>query len=73
MENKAVSAIVGILTGVIGITILAVVVSNQSNTSNVITAGGNAFSGILKAAVSPLSGSSSSIGNGLVGNLGGIA
>lgn len=66
MGDKAIGAIVGIIAGVIGITILAVIVSNQSNTANVLTAGGNAFSSILKAAVSPVTGSGS-IGGGLFG------
>lgn len=39
---------------IIGVAILAVIVSNQSNTSNVIGAFGNAFTGSLKAALSPL-------------------
>lgn len=76
MGEKAISALIGIVTGVVGITILAVIVSNQSNTSGVLTAAGNAFSGILKAAVAPVSGNSgglgSSIGGGLLGNLGGL-
>jgi hypothetical protein len=66
MGEKAIGALVGIVAGVIGITILAVIVSNQSNTSNVLTAGGNAFSSILKAAVSPISGGG--LGSGLLGN-----
>lgn len=75
MGDRAVGAIVAILTGVVGITILAVIVSNQSNTANVLTAGGNALSSVLKAAVSPVSGGSSlgnlsgSLGNGLLGGL----
>jgi PRD1 phage membrane DNA delivery len=65
MGDKAIGAVIGIVTGVIGITILAVLVSNQSQTGAVITSAGNAFSGILKAAVSPIS--SGGIGSGLLG------
>lgn len=70
MGDKAISAVVGIMAGIVGITILAVIVSNQSNTSNVLTAGGNAFSSILKAAVSPISGGSGlgNLSSGLFGN-----
>lgn len=47
-------AIVGILTAVIGVAIIATLVSKKSNTAGVLTAGGNAFSGILGAALSPI-------------------
>ena len=67
MGDKAVSAVIGIVTGVIGITILAVLVSQQSNTANVLTAAGTSFSGILKAAVSPIT-SGGSLGSGLFGS-----
>lgn len=69
MGDKVITGIVGILTAVIGVAIVAVIVSNQANTSGVLTAGGNAFTNILKAAVSPVSGGSGlgSISNGLLG------
>jgi len=75
MGDKAVTAIIAILTSVIGVSIIAVLVSNQSNTSNVLTAAGTAFSNILKTAVSPVTGGSSSglgslgssLGTGLFG------
>jgi hypothetical protein len=69
MGDKLTNAIIGILTGVIGITILAVLVSQSSNTSNVLTAAGTAFGNILKAAVSPVTSSGSGISSGLLGNL----
>jgi hypothetical protein len=56
MEDKGITAIVGILTGVIGISILAVLVSKQSNTASVLQAGAQGFSSILNAATSPVSG-----------------
>ena len=48
------SAIVTILTAIIGVAILAVLVSKQSATSNVVTAAGKAFSTDLKAALTPI-------------------
>lgn len=54
--DKGVTAIVGILTAVVGVSILAVLVSKNSQTSSVITSAGNAFSSILKSAVGPVSG-----------------
>lgn len=50
-----VKAMVTIVTAVIGVAIIATLVSNRSNTSGVITAGGNAFSSILNSALSPIS------------------
>ena len=67
MGDQAITGIIAILTAIIGVAIIAVLVSNQSNTSGVLTAGGNAFSNILKTAVSPVSGSG--ISNGLLGSL----
>ena len=73
MGDKAVTGIIAIITAIIGVAIIAVLVSNQSNTSGVLTAGGNAFSSILKTAVSPvtggggLSGLTSNLATGLVG------
>lgn len=62
MEDKTVTGIIAVLTAVIGVSILATLVSKQSNTSAVLTAGGNAFSSILKVALSPVGGSSLSGG-----------
>lgn len=57
MSDNTLTSIVSILVAVLGVATVAVIVSNSANTSNVITAGGNAFTNILKAAVSPVSGS----------------
>ena len=46
--------IVTILTAVIGVAIIATLVSKKSNTAGVLTAGGNAFSNILNSALSPI-------------------
>ncbi len=54
--NATVSAVVTIATAIVGVAILAVLVSRQSNTSGVIKAAGDAFSGALGAAVSPITG-----------------
>lgn len=52
--DDMVKALVTILTAVIGVAIVATLVSKKSNTAGVISAGGNAFGGILNAALSPL-------------------
>lgn len=64
MGSDITSSIVTVLLAIIGVAIIAVLVSQSANTSNVLSAGGNAFSSILGAATSPITG-----GSGL-GNLG---
>lgn len=56
MSDQLITSVVTVLTAVIGVAILAVLVSNNSNTTGVLKAGGNAFTGILGAAESPISG-----------------
>ena len=55
MGDRILSEIVTIATAIVGLAIVAVVVSNKASTANVITAAGNALSTDLKAAVSPVS------------------
>jgi hypothetical protein len=54
----SVEAIVTIATGIIGVAILAVLVSQKSNTSNVVQAFGSAFSNALGIAEAPVTGAS---------------
>jgi uncharacterized membrane protein (Fun14 family) len=67
MGDKAITGLVAIITAIIGVAIIAVLVSNQSNTTGVLTAGGNALSNILKSAVSPVTSGSGGVGG--LGNL----
>lgn len=66
MTDKLTTTLVTILVGIIGVAIVAVIVSKQSQTAGVLQAGGSAFSSILKAALSPVS-SSSNFGFGVSG------
>lgn len=52
--DEITKALVTIVTAVIGVAIVATLVSKKSNTAGVLSAGGNAFSGILGAALSPI-------------------
>lgn len=52
--DDMVKALVTILTAVIGVAIVATLVSKKSNTAGVLSAGGNAFSSILNSALSPI-------------------
>jgi hypothetical protein len=54
--KSAGDGLMAVLLAIIGVAILSVLVSKQSNTSGVLTAFGTAFGGILKVAVSPVGG-----------------
>lgn len=56
--NSAVAAIVTVATAIVGVALLAVLVSRNSQTPQVISAGGNAFANMLKAATGPVMGGS---------------
>lgn len=59
MGEHITTSIVTILTAIVGVAILAVILSPKAQTANVITSGGTAFSGILNAAVAPVDGGGS--------------
>lgn len=50
------TGIVSVLLAVIGLALIAVLVSQQAQTTSVLGAAGNAFAGILGAAESPVTG-----------------
>lgn len=52
------SSLVAIIMAVIGVAIVAVLVSQKAQTGTVLTAGGTAISNVLGAALSPVTGSS---------------
>ena len=58
------SGIVAVIMAIIGVAVIAVLVSKQAQTANVLTAAGSSFAGVLGAAESPVTGSST------LGNLG---
>ena len=59
-SDSFISAAVTILTAIVGVAILATLVSSKSQTSQVIKAAGDSFSGILSAALSPIGNAGSS-------------
>lgn len=77
MSDHLMTSIVTVLTSIIGLAILALLVSRNANTAGVLQAGGSAFAGILGAAEAPVTGSGGILGtagnliNGLTGS-GGI-
>jgi len=54
--NNITEAVVSIATLIVGAGILALIVSKNSQTSQVITSGGNAFSNMLATAMGPVTG-----------------
>jgi len=56
MSDQLITSIVTVLTAIIGVAIIAILVSRQSQTGAVIQAGGGAFSNVLGTALSPVTG-----------------
>jgi len=56
MTDAIGSALVAIIMAVIGVAVIAVLVSSKAQTANVLTAGGSAISNVLGAALSPVTG-----------------
>lgn len=57
--DETIRAVVTIATAIVGLAVLAVLVSSNANTVGVIAASGRAFSGSLLAAEAPVLGGSS--------------
>lgn len=73
--SQITEVIATIATAIIGVTILALIVSRRSNTVGVLSAAGNSFSAVLQAATSPVTGvgpngSSMGFGNNTGGGIG---
>jgi hypothetical protein len=73
MTDNLISAVVTVLTAIVSVAILAVLVSQKAQTSQVVTAGGNAFATDLEAATGPVTGSNPSIGNSIGLGFGGAS
>lgn len=58
MGKEAIDGTIAVITAIIAVAIVAVLVSKNSSTSSVLTAGGTALSGILKAATGPVAATS---------------
>jgi hypothetical protein len=75
MSNELITSIVTVLTAIVGVAIIAVLVSKNANTAGVIKAGGSAFGSSLATALTPITGGSGSagIGSGLGIGFGGAS
>jgi len=67
MTDHLVTSVITVLTAIIGVAIIAVLVSRNANTAGVLQAGGKAFSGVLGTALSPVTGGSGILGPGFTG------
>jgi PRD1 phage membrane DNA delivery len=74
--NNTITAVVAVIGGIVGLAIVAVLVSNRAQTSGVISSAGSALSNIIGAAVGPVTGntsntfgSSANVGLGTLQNL----
>lgn len=56
MDNQLIGGIVTVATAIIGVAVLAVLVSNNANTQGVVQSAGQAFSSALGAAEAPVTG-----------------
>lgn len=65
--NDFIGPIVTVLTAIIGVAILATLVSNRANTAGVIKAGSSGFSDMLGTALSPVTGGGFSFTNNYSG------
>jgi PRD1 phage membrane DNA delivery len=64
MSDQLISSVVTVLTAIIGVAIIATLVSKNANTTGVIQAGGSAFSSALGVALSPVTGGNFTGGGG---------
>jgi hypothetical protein len=76
MSDSLINAIVSIALAIVGVASLSVILSKNSNTQGVVSTSGQAFSGSLATALSPITGSSagasvysSGLGSVSLGNL----
>jgi len=72
--NEIGPTFIAVLTSIVGLAMLAVIVSQRAQTSQVIQAGGSALASVIGAAVSPLGGGNAQSTNfaSNANNIGGI-
>ena len=63
MSESLITSVVTVLTAIIGVAIIAVLVSKNANTTGVIQAGSQGFSSALGTALSPVTGGGNSFMN----------
>jgi len=71
MKNDVITSVITVLTAIVGVAIIATLVSKNANTAGVIQAGGSAFSSALGTALSPVTGQTGFQGLGSFSGTGG--
>lgn len=61
MGEQLVSSVITVSVAIVGLAIIATLVSKNANTAQIIGAGGSSFTQALTAAVSPVTGSSAGL------------
>jgi hypothetical protein len=64
MGKEAIEGLITVATAIVGVAIIATLVSNNANTSGVLTAGGTALGTAIQAATAPVSAATTSSGLG---------
>lgn len=64
MSDHLISGVITVLSAIVGIAIIAVLVSQKAQTGNVITSAGQAFANDISAAVAPVTGAQATINTG---------
>jgi len=59
--DKILTSVMAIITGIIGVAIIAALVSTKSQTPQLLSSAGGAFAQILNTALSPINGSSTGL------------
>lgn len=72
MSENIIGGVVTVLLAVIGVAIIAVLVSGRAQTANVLSAGGSAFGNVLSSALSPVTGGGLGFGGGFSGPTSGL-
>lgn len=70
--SQLTETVVTIATAIVGVALLAILISRKSNTAGVIQAAGSAFGNALGVAVSPVTGNSPSFNLNYPSNFGGL-
>lgn len=70
MSDSLITSVTTIALAIVGLAVIATIVSKNANTSAVIGAGGNAFTQSIASATAPVTGGGGFSLNGLSANLG---
>lgn len=65
MGDHVISSFVTIATAIVGVAVIAVIVSKNAQTGTVLTSAGTAFASALSAATAPVTGTSTYTGGGV--------